>query len=279
MPFYLLKNESIEPGLRRIATEQIGIALRDLADPAVPRHRKVHSMRTRCKKMRGLLRLPQPLMGDTFRREDQRFRTAARQLAGNRDMEVVARAIASLGGPDEQAKVAPQPVSEEEIESSRQILSICQDAVETWPFDLNGFHDIAPGFARTYQKTLKSWERTLQEQSDENFHRLRRWAKYHWYHVRILERLNRKKLRKRRRRLRKLQLTLGDAHDFVLVQSFLRPDTEPDKQLLQLASTRKNELYSEAMQICQKLFAVPVSVLVADCSRYWADKRHFRHES
>lgn len=276
MSFYLQKNESIEPGLRRIASEQISIALSDLEDETVPRHHKVHSMRTRCKKMRGLLRLPQPLMGDTFRGEDQRFRMAARQLAGNRDMEVCARTIASLGGPVEQTKVVPQPVSEEEMESSRQILSICLDAVETWPLDLRGFHDIAPGFALTYRKALKAWERALHEQNDENFHRLRRWAKYHWYHVRILERLNKKKLRKRRRRLRKLQLTLGDAHDYVLLQSFLRPDKEPDSELLRLASIRKNELYAEAMKICQNLFAVPVSVLVADCSRYWADNRHLR---
>ena len=106
---------------------------------------------------RGLLRLPQPLMGDTFRKEDQRFRTAARQLAGNRDMEVVAKTLAALGGPAEQTKVVPQPISGEQMESSRQILSICRDAVETWPLDLRGFHDIAPGFARTYRKTLKAW--------------------------------------------------------------------------------------------------------------------------
>ena len=276
MPFYLLKNEPIAPGLRRIASEQIGIALSDLADAAVPRHRKVHSMRTRCKKLRGLLRLPQPLMGDVFRREDQRFRTAARQLAGNRDMEVCARTIASLNGATEQTKVLQQPDSLEEIESSRQILSISLDAVEAWPLDLRGFHDIAPGFARTYRKSLDAWESVLREQSDESFHRLRRWAKYHWYQVRILERLNKKKLRKRRRRLRTLQLRLGDAHDLVLLQAFLRPDVEPDMQLLQLASTRKIELYADAMKTGQKLFAVPVSVLLAECSRYWADQRHFR---
>ncbi len=276
MPFYLLKHESIEPGLRRIAREQISIALSDLADETIPRHRKVHSMRTRCKKLRGLLRLPQPLMGETFRTEDLRFRTAARQLAGNRDMEVCARTIAALGGPAELTQVSPQHVSEEELESSRQILSVCQDAVETWPLDLRGFHDIAPGLARTYQKGLDAWEQVLREQSDGNFHRLRRWAKYHWYQVRILERLNKKALRKRRRRLRKLQLTLGDAHDYVLLQSFLRPDVEPDKQLLELARIRKNELYADAMKICHKLFAVPVSVLIADCSRYWADLRRFR---
>ena len=162
------------------------------------------------------------------------------------------------------------------MESSRQILSICLCAVESWPLDLHGFYDIAPGFARTYQKSLNAWESVLRDQSDENFHRLRRWAKYHWYQVRILERLNRKKLRKRRARLRKLQLTLGDAHDLVLLQSFLRTDIEPDRQLLQLASNRKEELYTDAMKICEKLFAVPVSIIVADCSRYWADKRYFR---
>ena len=276
MPFYLLKNEPIAPGLRRIASEQISITLSDLADEAVPRYRKVHSMRTRCKKLRGLLRLPQPLMGDAFRREDQRFRTAARQLAGNRDMEVCARTIASLNGSTGQTKVLQQPVSVEEMESSRQILSICLDEVQAWPLDLCGFHDIAPGFARTYRKSLDAWESVLREQSDENFHRLRRWAKYHWYQVRILERLNKKKLRKRRKRLRRLQLTLGDAHDLVLLQAFLRPDVEPDMQLLQLACVRKDELYADAMKTGQKIFAVPVSILVADCSRYWADQRHFR---
>ena len=276
MPFYLQKNEPIEPGLRRIACEQIGIALSDFANEAVPRHRKVHSMRTRCKKMRGLLRLPQPLMGDAFRREDQRFRTAARQLAGNRDMEVCARTIVSLGGSTKHMKVQLQPVSAEEIESSRQILLTCLDAVEAWPLKLRGFHDIAPGFARTYRKSLGAWERVLREQSDENFHRLRRWAKYHWYHVRILERLNKKKLRERRKRLRRLQLTLGDAHDLVLLHAFLRPDVEADIQLLRRAGARKEELYADAMKTCQKLFAVQVSDLVADCSRYWADNREFR---
>ena len=273
MPFYLLENEPIAPGLRRIANEQIGIALRDLSDAAIPGHRKVHSLRTRCKKLRGLLRLTQPLMGDAFRLEDQRFRTAAKQLAGNRDMEVCARTIASLDGQAEQMTVLTRPVSVKEMESSRQILTTCLEAVEAWPLDIHGFYDIAPGFARTYRKCLDAWENVIREQSDEHFHRLRRWGKYHWYQVRILERLNKQELRKRRKKLRKLQLALGDAHDIVLLQAYLGSDVNPDMPLLQRATARKDELYADAVKTGRRLFAVSVSELVADCSRYWADQR------
>ena len=60
MPFYLQRSESLPDGLRRIAREQIGKALDEIADESLPSHAKVHCLRKRCKKMRGLLRLPQP---------------------------------------------------------------------------------------------------------------------------------------------------------------------------------------------------------------------------
>ena len=93
VPFYIRQHEPIAPALRRIAHEQIGIALGKFADDAVPADQQVHSLRARCKKMRGLLRLPRPLMGDAFDVEDQRFRAAGKLLGVHRETEVLTRTI------------------------------------------------------------------------------------------------------------------------------------------------------------------------------------------
>jgi CHAD domain-containing protein len=279
MPFHLLKNEPLGPGLRRIAQEQIAIGLNDTASESMKGARGIHSLRIRCKKLRGLLRLSQPLMGEVFIFEDLRIREAAKLLSGNRDAEVIAKTIAALKGKKWDREEKPVSVPEQNLRRSRQILSDCVEAVEDWPLDLHGFYDISPGFALTYRNALDAWEQVLALQSDHNFHRLRRWGKYHWYHIRILERLNKPRLRKRRNRLRKLQLALGDAHDLVLLQAYLGVEEHADEPLLEMVRARKKALYEQALKTGEKIFAVPVSTLVADLSRDWADHHDARCEN
>jgi CHAD domain-containing protein len=281
MPFYLFRNEPIAPGLRRIAREQILIGLRDSEDTTAAGSRGVHSLRIRCKKLRGLLRLPQPLMGDSFELEDQRIREAAKRLAQNRDRQVIARTIALFGGSVPEPETEQTRVSQQDIEESRRILQGCLAAIDDWPLDLHGFYDIAPGFADTYRKCLDAWRNVLALQSDQNFHKLRKWEKYHWYHIRILERLNKPVLRKRRKRLRKLQLALGDAHDLAVLQDFLGQQRNTDQQMLKKVMERKAGLYAKALRTGHKLFGVPDSELVAEFSRYWANqgRQHGRQYS
>ncbi len=270
MPYYLQRHELIDPGLRRIATEQIDIGLRDFADAEVPDHRKVHSLRIRCKKVRGVLRLLEPLMGDAHLIEDERFRAAAKQLAGNRDEEICARLIAALGGSIDREAFSPQPIRIEDTERSVGILRSGRAAIDTWPAALAGFQDIAPGFEQTYRNCLEAWDGVRTRPSDELFHEFRRWAKYHWYHIRILERLNKRKLRPRRKVLRKLQRTLGDAHDYVLLGSYLAQRGYAANGIAEMAATLKNELYAKALRHGETVFDTPVETLVADCSGYWA---------
>lgn len=273
MPFYILKHEPIAPGLRRIVHEQIGIALDALANDAVPVTKKVHSLRARCKKMRGLLRLARFVMGETYKVEDGKFKASARQLAGYRDREVVARTIASLGGPTVQIHVPGLLVPAAVIERAGHILQACEATVDDWPLDIDGFDDIAPGFAWTYQKCLDAWDVIPRGQSDEAFHVLRRFTKYHWYQVRILERLNKKKIRKRRTLLRDLQRALGDAHDIVMLLAAPEFQDGGDTPLLRRALARKNELYEHAMKLCDIVFAQTTEDLVADYSCWWAGSR------
>ena len=96
MTFHLRRSESPADGLRRIATEQIGFVLRDFEDPSLDNDARIHSLRARCKKMRALLRLPGPLMGDSFAREDARFRAAGQSLGKLRDDYVQRRTLREL---------------------------------------------------------------------------------------------------------------------------------------------------------------------------------------
>lgn len=270
VPFYVLKSESIDEGLRRISREQVDIGLRDCADDSLPGHRKVHSMRIRCKKLRGLLRLLEPIMGAAFHAEDQRYKAAARELATAREQEIHAREIVSHGHalPDAQQSAAfdLQPA----LRRSRDILLICRDTIDSWPVHVQGFYDVAPGFASAYRKCLRAWETACKEPGDENMHRLRRWAKYHWYHIRVFERLHKSKLRKRRRKLRKLQLLLGDAHDLATLEAALERDGNADEKLRKKTARRKNTLYRKALNVGESVFTVSPGELVADLSMSWA---------
>ena len=98
MPFHLLKHEDPNAGLRRVAFEQIDIAINGFSDDSLSADKKVHSLRARCKKLRGVLRLIRPMLGDkAYKEQDRMYRDAARELAGTRDRDVALKTLESLG--------------------------------------------------------------------------------------------------------------------------------------------------------------------------------------
>jgi len=271
MPFYLKKNEPIDRGLRRIAREQIDIALENFRDETMPQHRQVHGLRTRCKKMRALIRLIELPMGEAFLAEDRQFHAAGKALNAHREREVLERTMQSVSGASNQAVDPPDPAAPEAIEQALAILSKCRRSVDHWPLRIDGFADIAPGFSRTYRKSIYAYREALQSPTDQNFHQLRKWVKYHWYHVRMLERLNKPKIRKQRKRLRKLHLILGDAHDLAVLQAVMEARESPDETLLNETIDRKNQLYADAIRMCGKIFARSADALIADYARWYSE--------
>jgi CHAD domain-containing protein len=270
MTFHLYKNEPIAPGLRRIAHEQIGIVLEEFAQDTLPVGEQVHSLRSRCKKMRALLRLPQPLMGDAFTVEDQRFRSAARELAEFRDRDVVSKTARALGSSAFADFEPDGPIPAAAIERALAFMSGARDAVANWPLSELRFVDLAPGFAQTYRSCTEKWRAVRADPADEKYHKLRKWVKYHWYQVRILERLSKPQLHVRREMLRELQATLGDAHDIVMLESVIGAAEEPDARLLQRAITRKAELYDKAVRIGEEVFVLSEEQLLGSMIT-WSD--------
>lgn len=96
MPYRILRQESLQDGVRRIASEQVGRALAELADPRVDLQTTVYVVRRRCKKVRALLRLVRTGLGRTYHVENARFQSAGRLLAAARDAEASVRTYEDL---------------------------------------------------------------------------------------------------------------------------------------------------------------------------------------
>jgi len=66
MGYKIKRKESIRNAVRRVADEQIGKGIAELDDDALPDPEKVHQLRKRCKKLRGLVRLVRPVAEDLY---------------------------------------------------------------------------------------------------------------------------------------------------------------------------------------------------------------------
>ncbi|HEX6986240.1 MAG TPA: CHAD domain-containing protein, partial [Planctomycetaceae bacterium] len=96
MPYRLKRKESVADGVARAAREEAEKALAAVTGGGRPADERIHDARTRCKKLRGLLRLVRPHLGDLYREENARLRDAARPLSAVRDAAVVLKAFDEL---------------------------------------------------------------------------------------------------------------------------------------------------------------------------------------
>jgi CHAD domain-containing protein len=96
--FALLPGEGLAPGARRIAIEQVDLAIAQLeSGPGVPDATAVHETRKAIKRLRALLRLLRPRLRESvYRRENIALRQIAGRLAGARDAEVMLATLDAL---------------------------------------------------------------------------------------------------------------------------------------------------------------------------------------
>ncbi|WP_339750074.1 CHAD domain-containing protein [uncultured Rubinisphaera sp.] len=96
MSYHLKPNEPIDQEVKRIASEQVNKSIAELTDTDLDKHEKVHQFRKRCKKLRGLLRLVRPALGEIYLEESRWFRDKASEFSEIRDAEVLLETSQSL---------------------------------------------------------------------------------------------------------------------------------------------------------------------------------------
>ena len=238
MAYRLKRGEAVGDGARRVAKEELGAAVRNLALPAEQRDTGIHEARKSLKKVRALLRLLGPAMGEEASREARRLRNAARRISGFRDAAV---AIETLDGlladraTKESDKAAPdagiyafraslvqmKAASEEggvgkALQLASAVMARAEGRVKSWRIPAEGDAAIRPGLEKTYRRGRKALSRARGRFQGDLGHALRKRVKDLWYDVRLLEGpwLRAAKLSKR---LSELETLLGNVHNLAML--------------------------------------------------------------
>jgi CHAD domain-containing protein len=239
MAYRILEHEAVKDAIRRIAEDLVSKVSSQVDDDALSADRRVHRVRTTCKRMRALLRMTRPALREsTYRRENARYRDLARLAGSARDARVALDTFDALVGdePDELARAAGLRARLDEhlravgapsdpfvaLTEIRPALAEAWTALRDLKLRGKGFELIGPGYIRTYQLGLKAQERAYERPSAELFHEWRKQAKYGLYQTQLLRDVWPKVMRERRRAFAELGEDLGTEHDLYVLRGELR---------------------------------------------------------
>jgi CHAD domain-containing protein len=287
-------DESVEESVHRIADEQVGKAVASLegAD-AASLDAAVHDCRKRAKKVRGLVRLVRPVIGDAYRPAVTAFRDAGRELSAMRD------ARAALATFDDLIASSPDRLPDGGLGRVRKGLSAAAgtatDAddratqlagaadllraglryVTAAKVEGSGWDALAPGLRRTYRDGRRALAEVRDDPSAPNVHEWRKRAKDAWYHVRLLEDAAPSVLGPLEERFHDLSDALGDAHDLVVIADRLRASPErfggEDEvgAACDVADHRRRKLERRAVRLGSRLYAERPRAYVDRLGAYW----------
>ncbi|MGA7271241.1 MAG: CHAD domain-containing protein [Acidimicrobiia bacterium] len=299
MSYRFQEAEDLPAGVRRIAHEQLSHALDDLREMADP-EQAVHDARKRCKKLRGLVRLIRPTIGDQYRTSNHTFRDAARLLAPYRDAHALLACFddlvmthghlmpdRSVGSVRDRLKWEADAASlrlrgdTEAVEKAVGLLAQGRDLIERWQVS-DRFSDLEGGLKKTYGRGVEAYHTVAGEAGPAGFHEWRKRVKYHWYHVRLLRNTAPALLRRRASRLHDLSDGLGDGHDLHVLAQHVRSwdGMEPvdTRACVVVAGGVRLELERRSIQVGARLFVEKPKRLVQRFSGWWGAWRRWGGE-
>jgi CHAD domain-containing protein len=290
--YRLRRSEPVAAGVRRIALGRIDDALEHLRGDGDPVE-AVHEARKDMKKLRSLLRLVRPAIGDeVYRRENERFRDAAALLSDVRDAQVRLETFDSLverfadelppGGFAGFRRSLAEDERGLDADELRPTMRLAAEAIEAgrervaeWPLDGADWELVADGLRRQYRRGRARRDDALAESSTPALHEWRKRAKDHWYHLRLVRNSWRAVLTPTADAAHALSDRLGDDHDLALLRDVAAERSaafaDPDEQLalLELVDRRRAELEAEAFAIGSRIYADKPNALARRLARYW----------
>lgn len=294
MSYRLTAEETIPQGIRRIVYEQIDKAATELTDDALSRHESVHQARKRFKKIRGVLRLVRPALGEVYQAENTCYRDMGRELSRIRDATALIETYDRLHDTYEDYLDADalQPIREtlverrqvivdekedleERIQSVQAGLHDARERVADWPLTTDRFSSLGPGLKKTYRRGRKAFAKAYETPTAERFHEWRKRVKYHWYHTRLLQNVWSRLMKSYRRSLKDLSDLLGYHHDFAVFRRTLldQPDAFGGRRdlqvLLGLIDRRRLELEARSEPLGQRIFTEKPEHMHTRIHAYW----------
>jgi CHAD domain-containing protein len=290
MAYHFEKNMgTVQDGVRAIAIELIDDAV-EATKQRRDAEQTVHTLRKTCKKLRGLVRLIQPVFAG-YQAENTAFRDAGRGLSFLRDSTVqIATYDSLLDAFDDQVERARfAPVRRKltlrhkrlaqhgdvrrRLEEFRETMADARRRVRHWRLDTEGFDAIGPGLAKTYKRTRRAMAAASGDISAEAIHEWRKRVKDHWYHSRLLTPVWTKMMKPHRVAADELGELLGQHHDLEVFKKRLAEDELADaadiKVLMALARRRQQALADQAFLMSARLLAERPKHLASRWKSYW----------
>ncbi|MDH6230602.1 CHAD domain-containing protein [Mesorhizobium soli] len=242
-------NYSIDPHLplteevRRIASEEVGAALDDLAASRTEPEVMLHECRKHLKRLRALYRLVRSADQDYFRAENARLRDVAHSLAGGREATALIETV------DRLAQEFPEDTSSGEVAGVRKALVSRRDvllhpdtglhidievaiancergraalAFFKLPDKPQRASDLlANGSKKAMRKATKALAVAAKNRTEENFHELRKAVKAHWMHMMLVADFWPPPVKPRRKAIDQLGEHLGELNDLAVLRRVL----------------------------------------------------------
>lgn len=283
MSYRLKLNEPLDKGFRRIAAEQIAVAIGELAS-GPDRVVAVHETRKAMKRIRALLKLIRPALADVdYKRENRRFGDIARLLSGTRDEDVLkatAARMAVRAGERAQALAAGLAVADggDRTPPVRQAIDALEEAREA--IDKlavrKSFSWVRRGLEKSYRSGRRSMVAAYEDGQDESFHEWRKAVQAHWRHMLLVSRCWPQVMEARAALAREAAELLGEDHDlYVLIQTLKAKSTNGKeaagaRAMIAAAHARQRLIRHELTAMGKMLFAEPPSEFAARIALYWS---------
>lgn len=301
MAYKFKLDERIQAGLRRIAVEQIdrAVATLESTDTEPKDGTAVHVARKSIKRLRALLRLVRPALGEpVFTRENAELRDTAAVLSHARDTQILLETVARLDAhyaeaPHAGLKKLHHAIAARHIENDRSAesearleavarLGRARNRFTRLKLDPDGFDAVRMGLEQSFRRGRKAFDHAYAEPSDETFHEWRKGVQQHWRHMALLSRAWPAMAEARVAAARRLSDILGDDHDLTVLQQRLEALAPPSlsardrRAILKLAATRQDELRTLARPIGERLFADGARDFSRRVALYWSAAQTIR---
>jgi CHAD domain-containing protein len=286
-------DEPLGAGLLRVAEGLIDSITKSEGQPESAGGEYVHDVRTTIKRLRALLRLIRPVVGEAFfNRENERLRGAGRRLAVARDAEVARETLKGLpvsGEPEQKAVAAALAGLERKtqrgtdidkaLQEVRSDLRQTQRSLQRLQLVDSDWEVVGNGLKNVYRQNRKRMNAALQNGGDEAFHRWRIRVKNLFYELQLLEPVWPKRLDKMTSRLSKLQDKIGLDHDIAVLKGVLQKTPEAFggpaavEALMHRLDAESGKLRHRVEPLGEKIFAKKPRPFVRKLGRRWDNWR------
>jgi CHAD domain-containing protein len=293
MPFRFKFDESLKVGFRRIAGEQLNLAVRQLSNDPVS-VTAVHESRKALKRLRALIRCCAPALGaKAAAQHNAAIRDIARRMSSRRDCDVAGMTLAQLEshfGTDAVDVLAPLKI---QLAAKRAEGAVLLDAgereeivkllqrqakrIDRAPVKGRGHGHAIAGIEIHYRKGQKALKVALAKPSDEAMHELRKAVQSHWRHMALLSRAWPDEFAARVAAARELSQMLGDDHDIALLKAAAKGlDEAQCGAICKLCEQRQAEIRDAVTYAARRMYAEPAPAFGRRMAAIWDAGRRIK---